>query len=430
MKIKPYNPQPITHNLRPMTKNPLPITLPGLAIFIISLVILIRSLSARNLYEILLSGAALLFLIVLGFVGGWAVRRLKTLESMWKAPYPLTAASDEEWLLGCPLVKLPAFFRFHFLVRGFFQPQGAGIRSAVFAEASFPRKGDTANLRLTFPLGGHFQGEGSLRLRDVFGLFSFKCGVRVNQVFNVRSASCDFMPLRIDARSGAEDRRTRSSSDEERYYMREYAPGDRLRDINWKSSGRIDTLITRISPDNQEKITRIDIHFRNYGPSRPSLGDLWLLDRAKARLGWFLRNVKDENASFVFDVHSADRSWELGDQEAIDTFLDELSAIPFAPAGSGASSQEQAKGAGEICVFSTACDAGLPAFMLARQGRPVSLFMVQGAPQGEMKYDNLRLRDFPAQGFVPMSRAFFFAQKKLLNISAARMHVDYARLSL
>ena len=103
--------------------------------------------------------------------------------------------------------------------------------------------------------------------------------------------------------------------------MREYAPGDRFRDINWKSSERIDTLITRISPDNQEKVSRLEVYFRNFGPagekgkSRAALKDLWLLDRAKARLAQFLRTVKEEHASFVFHVLTAQDTLDISDQD-------------------------------------------------------------------------------------------------------------------
>ncbi len=42
-------------------------------------------------------------------------------------------------------------------------------------------------------------------------------------------------------------------NDTEKYLMREYVPGDLYRDINWKSSGRIDKLVTRISPGGKEE---------------------------------------------------------------------------------------------------------------------------------------------------------------------------------
>ena len=103
----------------------LAITLPGLAVFLIALVILVRSLAARNAYEILLSSGALVFWILLGFAGAWGTRRLSALEPLWKPPIPLGAYSGpegdfsgEDWLVSCPVLRFPWFFRLHFRVNG------------------------------------------------------------------------------------------------------------------------------------------------------------------------------------------------------------------------------------------------------------------------------------------------------------------------
>jgi len=321
----------------------------------------------------------------------------------------------------------------------------------VFAETSMSKRdgaaagGAAARLSLSFPLGGLFRGETSCLLRDMFGFFSFPCGGARERTFRVRSAPCGAMPLRIDAQSGAEDRRNKNANDEERYYMREYSPGDRFRDINWKSSERINTLITRISPDNQEKITRIEVHFRNYGPAPrqgaakggPGMADLWLLDRAKARLAWFLRSVKEEKASYVFHVRSAGASWDLNDDEEIEAFLEELSALPFFPARNEENALPPA--GGEIYIFSTACDAALPAFLLAQQGRPFSLFMAEDAPrkkaQGKAEAERLLLRDFFSGSFAPLPRWLLPRRERLLNVSGGsvnggRMMIDYAETRL
>ena len=416
----------------------LPFTLPGLAVLLVALLMLIHSLSARNAYEILLSSTALLLLITLASVGAWAVRRFKTMAPIWKPPLPLAAASREDWLVVA-MPRVPWFFRLHFLIKGRFFPQGGSRDCAVFAETSFPRGTDTARLKLVFPLGGLFEGEGQCRLRDIFGLFSFPCGRSSGQTFKVRNAPCGDKPLRIDALSGAEDRRSKSSN-EERYYMREYAPGDRLRDINWKSSERIDSLITRISPDNQEKVSRIDIFFRNYGPDNPSIGDLWLLDRSKARLAWFIRSVKEDRASFIFDIRYAQGSREIREEEEIDAFLEELSSLSFSVGQSEEPLPGPAEGGGELYVFSTACDKGLPAFLLLRQGQPLSLFIVRNAlsgkaADGEPDNDFLRLRDFPAEGFIPLPHrhSLWFTKwqgrgqrEAAPQLGGSRVVVDYA----
>ena len=455
-----------------------PLTLPGIAVLVVALVVLVRSLAARNAHEIVLSLAALLFLAALFIAGKWTVRRLAGLEPVWNIPVPLRAVSGggasgvasgaADWLVTPPPgIAIPVFFRLHFLVRGRFFPQGSASSCAVFAEGSAPKKSrrarpagtaeadeDSARLSIAFPLGGLFCGETSCRLRDIFGFFSLPCnGVADGaadsggreQTLKVHSAPCRAIPLRIDALSGAEDRRNKNANDEERYYMREYAPGDRLRDINWKTSDRIDTLITRISPDNQEKITRIEVHFRNYGPPSCGIADLWLLDRAKARLAWFLRKAKEEKDSYIFHIRSAEKNWDLNDGEDIAVFLEELTSISFYPPESAETALPA--GGGEIYVFSTACDTSLPAFLAAQQSRPLSLFLAQHPMRSAMhpeprsagketpETEDLLMRNFFGGGFLPLPRWLLplvpgRRQRRQLTVNASRMMIDYAEIKI
>jgi hypothetical protein len=304
----------------------------------------------------------------------------------------------------------------------------------VLAETSVPRGGGNpaaAKLPLDFPMSGVFHGEGFCRLRDIFGFYSFSCGRPEQKTVMIRSAPCFGKKIYISAQSGAEDRRTKTSTDDERYYMREYTPGDRFRDINWKSSEKIDALITRISPDNQEKVSRIEVYFRNYGPSgKPSLEALWLLDRAKARLSYFLRSLKEEQSSYIFHVHTANGSREIEDSEDLENFLEELAGLSFSPPKNEAAIPTAA---GELYVFSTACDAGLNGFLVACNPRPVSLFMIQPLVERkktEQNTDILRKRDFPLNGCIPLPRWLVSGDVKQLGVNADRVKIFYAGTKL
>jgi hypothetical protein len=418
----------------------------GFAVLVLALFILIRSLSSRNAYEIVLSLSALCLWIVLYFTGSRKARRLAALEPGWKPPAPLSANAPEETLVTGLDIPVPWFFRLHFTVRGRFFPAGGRQGCPVLAETSAPRKGP-ARLSMDFPLSGLFHGEGSCRLRDIFGFFSFPCGLPQRRSLAIRGAPCRKKPFRISAHSGAEDRRNKNASDEERYYMREYAPGDRFRDINWKSSERIDTLITRISPDNQEKVSRIEVYFRNYGPAggggrnlrreflanQASLEDLWLLDRAKARLAQFLRSIKEEQAAYVFRVRAAQGVWDIEDQDELEAFLDELAGLPFSPLQN--EDAASAGSLGELYVFSTACDAGLSAFLLARQTAPVFLFLAKPAGPGIRPDDieSISLRDFMTKGFSPSPGWLFPRPRRVLNppqLPGGKTEIDYAEARL
>ncbi|MDR0324101.1 MAG: hypothetical protein LBI12_06620, partial [Treponema sp.] len=179
--------------------------------------------------------------------------------------------------------------------------------------------------------------------------------------------------------------------------------------------------ITRISPDNQEKVSRIEIYFRNYGPvKKSSLQSLWMLDRAKAKLSHFLRALMEMQSSFVFSIRSAGGSWEIEDAEDLETFLDEFAGLSFSPPGNEAvfyAGKGEPLSKGQLYVFSTACDVGLTGFLFACQPRPVSLFFVQPAPHqsaGEEK-EMLYIRDFPAKGCVPLAHWVFSGKIKQTN---------------
>ena len=441
-----------------------PFTLFGFIFFVVIIFILIRSLSSGNMYEIVLAAGALLFLSGLGFSGLWARRKLTALEPLWKPPVPLTAVmrgngsgsnaggvgggsssyggNADKWQVSCSVSKLPLFYRLHFLLRGSFLPQGTSLKTAVFSQCVLGKNMNSAIFNLDFPLGGILQGKGSLRLRDVFGIFSFYTGSPYEQVLTVRSSPSENKPFRIQPASGAEDRRNKSSTDEERYYMREYAPGDRLRDINWKSSEKIDTLITRISPDNQEKVSLIEIVFRNYGPKNPSIGDLWLLDRAKARLCWFINTLAaelnslgsgaGENINYIFHISCEGREWELQSMDEIDSFPGELAALSFAPVNAESPPMPSAD-KGDIYIFSTSCDTGLPAFLLSKAAQKTTLFLSHNfVPKGEENHNTalLRLSDFPALGFLPLSAGYIHAQLKNVNVNYPGVLLDYALIKI
>ena len=413
-----------------------PLTVAGCLTLGIALFVLVCALAVRNTYEVILSLAALSLLTALYIKGRWSLKRFAAVEPLWKIPIPLTAHSNEDWIVTTQAEGVPIFFRLHAVLRGRFSPQGSGEREScrTFIEISLPRTGGSSNVRVSFPLGGTLDAETSCRLHDIFGFFSFHGSVVRELHVKLRSSPCASKPLLIEAHSGAEDRRNKSATDEERYYMREYAPGDRFRDINWKSSERINTLITRISPDNQEKVTRIEVHLRNYGAPR-GIADLWLLDRLKARLAWFLRKAKEDKASYVFEVRSALGNWDLTDDEDIEAFLDDLAALPFCPA---ANEEAPPARSSEIYVFSTACDTSLPAFLLMRQGQPISLFMAAHNRKGSQPHassiDRLYLKDFLTLGTLPHLR--WLKPKRQGSsasgaslVSSSRTMIDYAEVS-
>jgi len=406
----------------------------GAAFFVLALIVLFRSLYTRNSYEVVLSCAALLLLLALGLIGFWKSRKAISMECSWKPPFPMTAQSvnlkDETLITGLD-ISVPLFFRLHYIIRGDFFPSGSKNACYVSAETSVARGKTSAQMPLDLPMSGVLQAEGHCRLRDIFGFFSFRCGKPQSRAVNVRCAPCFGKKIHINAQSGAEDRRNKPTADVERYYMREYTPGDRLRDINWKSSEKLDSLITRISTENQEKISRLEVYFRNFS-AKGSLEQLWLLDRAKARLSYFLRSIKEQNASFVFDVRAAQGSWEIEDDEDMDSFLEELASLSFLPPQneSARAASADKPNTGDIYIFSTACDTGLQSYLLACVPRPVALVLIQPMDAVSNDFETLHIKDFNSRGCVLHPQLLKREKVKPFSIGANKAEIFYAGIKL
>ena len=176
----------------------------GAAILVVALVILIRSLLARNSYEIVLSSAMLLLLLIMGVIGFWKSKKLKSLEASWRPPFPMTAGAGEDILitgLASGSEKIPLFFRMHFIVRGRFFSGSEGCFAS--AETSVSRGEEKARLALDFPMSGVFHGNGFCRLKDIFGFYSFSCGEPKRRTVNVRSSPCFGKDYHVNAQSGS-----------------------------------------------------------------------------------------------------------------------------------------------------------------------------------------------------------------------------------
>jgi hypothetical protein len=146
----------------------------------------------------------------------------------------------------------------------------------------------------------------------------------------------------------------------------------------------------------------------------------------------------DENNSFVFAVRDANRDWEIEDSEDLEDFLEELASLPFFPPQNEGIIQA---GAGDMYVFSTACDTGLHGFLLACHPRPVSLFITQpesaikktrqkGKKPSKPEHETLYKRAFPASGCAPLPRWLLKTKIRPLNVEAARVEKIYTETKL
>lgn len=358
-----------------------------------------------NSYEFVLSAAATLVLAVLAVDGRLQARRMAAVTLAWDTGGPLSARTAGILDLKAAGAGRPHYFyRLHARFTGRLR---AGSRAAVHLRAEVSSASEELPLRLELPVCGDLEVRARLAVRDVFGLSrSHLPGRDERRLLPVRPAA---LPARsapkIDAAVGDDTTRRRRSSDEERYYMREYEPGDRLKDINWKASSRLNELITRISPVSEQQTRLLHVELRHYRPAGPETLDSVLhLDYLKSWLVTFLRAVKAEHEDFTFRVITGAGEHDVDTAEDIDDLARRLASITFAP---GPEHRPEVQ-PHELFIFTTAFDAALATHVAQLGDTAVHVYRTVSAipprPEGEERI-RLTLLRAPSASLVPGSWA-------------------------
>jgi uncharacterized protein (DUF58 family) len=339
-----------------------PFTLAGTLVAAAAFFLLGRGLAQANPYAVFLALLAAAVLAVLVLAGRLQAAACARRQLQWDSSGPLFARRPgTEQAIQAPELRLLPFFRVQFRFRGLLAV-GRGAEVLLARSLSFSAAG-THPLPLYLPLCGQLAARGRFLVRDLFGLTRSPFGEEPERSLTVLPAWLAAGPPRlVEPAGGFEDKSLRKASEEEKYFMREYQPGDRFRDINWKVSSRLQELITRISPVTQEKTRLLAVELRHYrDEGAESLESVIHLDYLKSWLLAFLRGLKASNERLQFRVHTGAGSRLLATAEDIESFAEELAGLGY-QSDPGPGSEE----AGELFVFSTSFDRGLPLFLAAR----------------------------------------------------------------
>jgi hypothetical protein len=340
-----------------------PLTLAGTILLAAALYLMGRGLAQDNPYGVLLSLAALLVLGALGITARFQAKLYRQRQAHWQWDSSVALYARRPGLAQALITEtlrtLP-FFRIHFGLKGTLKV-GRKASLRIQREISFA-EGGRHPIGLYFPLCGRFTCTARFSVRDIFGLSRARFGEQMVRSLAVQPASFTQKSIPLPEPSvGFEETSRKRSSEEEKYYMREYLPGDRFRDINWKVSSRLDELITRISPVTQEKTTILPVVLRNFRDKEAeSVESIVHLNIIKSWLMAFLRIMKQEHPEMQFRMTSAGGSWLLQSDEEIERFGWELPAVFFQR---DTGPIFQASPEEELFIFSTPFDRGLPAFL-------------------------------------------------------------------
>ena len=242
-------------------------------------------------------------------------------------------------------------------------------------------------LEITPPVPGRLQIQGEFYLSDIFGITRRRIlsqGKRIAHVLPLGENMGEVDAVRTS--QSEDDARPRRISENERIFIRDYQPGDLARDINWKASGRIDKLLTRIAPEaeSQSRLIRLML-----------IADSYLLKLAylKSLLRGFLDQLRTSDPLAVFNIWLHDRLYEVDNEDGMLSFFKELAA--WCPNSSFALS-DLPPATVSMTIFSHE-DCSL----LARSVRRYEgshLFLVRNYRGGD--YD-CRLPYFSGEGFIP-----------------------------
>jgi len=377
-----------------------PLTLSGSVLCGLCLYVLGTAFATRNPYGFVLSAAGLFTLGVLVALGRVQARRFDGAETIWDSSAPLFArVRGIRHRLAAPGVRTLPFYRLHFCLAG---PVAVGRQAVQRFWLDTPGRGG-GEIPLYFPLCGVFHASAHLKVKDIFGLTRSRFGSSWQRQLAIRPALLpDREFFQIEALDGLEEKTKVKQSDIERYFMREYIPGDRVRDINWKASSRLQELVTRIAPVTQEKTQVITVLFRAIRrDGRETVQSIGHLNYVKSWFLLFLKVLKKQRSELQFRVVVGGLVRELESEEDIAKFAEELSGVFFEPPpvpggwfvpGAGASG---AQSTGDFFVFSTPYDETLAADLsLMTMGR-VHLFRTGFAEKASDGKADASVRLFP-----------------------------------
>ncbi len=341
-----------------------PLTGPGIVLAVTAFGLAGTAFAAKNAYAFLFALLAVLYLALAGLLARIQAFRLSRVQILWDSSSNLTAR------IGAVVQRLHTgefrpfyFFRLHFLLHGRLEA-GRGCPLYVRFEGASSGGGEI-QIPMEFPAAGPLQVKGRLLVRDVFGFVRAQVTADEERTLVVRPPLFpDPSAVRFRTMFSNESARKMTSADEDKYVMREYIPGDRIKDINWKASMRISELITRISPMSPEESRLVHVSFRNFRSGlRDSPSSILHLNYVKSWLLSFLFTVKREHGEFQFRVLTGRGAQLLKSEDDLHRFTLELAAMPFLQESQAERDRDPT--IRERFVFSTAFDEGLSAAVAA-----------------------------------------------------------------
>ena len=388
-----------------------PLTVPGTILFFISVYLLIISFYNNNPYSLIISILSLIVLIILGTLGRFQANQNSQVE--WDSTIPLYANQNNKFLVYINKFNRLLFFRLHFQVKGRMK---VGKNAYLYINEEVSSYGDDEiEVSCYFPVCGSFNAKGTLFVKDIFHLTRSRFQKQQTQILKIRPAIITKIKIPdIKAMEGFENTAKQKQADEEKYYQREYMPGDRFRDINWKATSRLSKLITKVSHITQEETKTILIIFRNFreNSSMPTLDSIVHLNYLKAWLISFLKKTKEENANYIFNVVTGAGPVMLESYEEIELFSSELCGIFFQ---TDSMSFANIKIPSEVFIFTTCYDKKINSILSFFSDSKINIFRT--VQENEISEDKYVYKIFNSLEDLLLPGKWIFRRDKIKSFS-------------
>ncbi len=378
-----------------------PLTFLG-SLTLVSLIYLLGlSFSNSNIYALLVSVPGLFFIVfVILFTQLWSLRQGKP-DFLWDSNRDFIARKeDAELSIKLNASRPPYFFRYHFQ---YYAKLHAGRDSNFYylQEASSSTDGDI-RIPLYFPACGRLRITGKFLLKDMIGISRVRLGNRQQREFCILPPVFGKKPIlpRLNSIS-SKDSQNRKISEEEKYHMREYIHGDRLKDINWKASLKIGNMITKISHHSKEKSQCLHIELRNISiEKKDTPHSILQLNVIKSNLLSFLMQINSQYPQYHFTVCTAEEIFNLKNKKEIENFGKALAKIQYTSSFSTHSSSKLLQ---EKFIFTTSMDFSLISSLSSQGKTREGIHIYQTVPAQSTESERIRLlaleEDTPLPGF-------------------------------
>ncbi|WP_319478304.1 DUF58 domain-containing protein [Marispirochaeta aestuarii] len=366
-----------------------------------------RAFAAANAYAYFFSLTGLSLMGLLMLLSFLQARKIGEDEIVWHSRHRVFAGKEPApHGLELKSSRLLPFFRVRFRLAGALKVEERYLGYHCQSGRFKPAEDFIVPMPLGLPHCGSFHAELALSVEDIFGLTRFCIGTPVSRLIPVLPGVLH-RPVRYRiAERGAEEKSRVKESEVERYYMREYVPGDRFRDINWKASGRGDKLFTRISPVAQDESTTVTLWVRFYARDRrPSPALLALAEYQKSWVLTFLLRIKEEHPDFMFQVFMNRDEFLLENDEDLEAFATALGGKWFSAASDDLPPLPQE---GRVYLFSSSADESAEHIRQLFPRVEFSLHLSRIARRDEGKtgirislFPVYRGEDMPSPAFLP-----------------------------